>query len=433
MKFSFIISLYNNLTFTEAMLKSFFHSTLLNKECYEIILINDFSSDGTSYWLKGLKNNNIKFIENESNLGYAKSNNKGAKKANGQYFIFINNDVLFKPSWFDQLLYVYESKFLNAGMVGNIQKKIDSDVIDHCGFELSVKGKFEHLKSVQESCQNYNKVLCVTGACFIVSRDDFFSVGGFDEGFLNGGEDIDLCFKIAALGKSIYVSHESQIQHYVALSRDLKSPQNEKNSQYLFQKWRIEIKNELSKIWQPLLSCESLYRQHIDGNLNSALLTTPSAAARIISENILSREDHRWSREIDRRDLNSNISKQLAVRGARYNKAILGYLVDDEIEITLRNTTSIQNFYVCGRRLDENIKELLEIRISVNGIQEKNFTMGAERHVNVGIINPLLFDGMDNIFTISIRSKVENGLLVGAGKSILVTHFVIDEKTIDQF
>jgi hypothetical protein len=112
---------------------------------------------------------------------------------------------------------------------------------------------------------------------------------------------------------------------------------------------------------------------------------------------------------------------------------LLGYLVDDEIEVTQKNTSSVQNFYICGRKLNEASADRLDITISVNGIQHKNFTLGSDRHINVGIINPILLAGMDNIFTVSIRSKTENCLLVGAGKSVLITHFVIDEKTVNLF
>jgi hypothetical protein len=147
----------------------------------------------------------------------------------------------------------------------------------------------------------------------------------------------------------------------------------------------------------------------------------------------LAREEHRWARELDDVDLNADINNHITVFGARYSNPLLGYLVDDEIQIILKNTTSIQNFYVCGRKLNEVAADRLEITITVNEIQQKIFTLGADRHINVGIINPIMLAGMDNVVTVSIQSKHENGVLVGAGKAVLITHFVIDEKTVNQF
>ena len=399
----------------------------------EIIFIDDASSDGTIAWLKSLEDKRLKFLYNKFNLGFAASNNLAINSASGIFLVLLNNDLEFDSRWLEPMLSILKSPVLNAGIVGNIQRRISDDSIDHVGFELTPQGKFVHKRQLSDSSIEYSKVSAVTGACLAIRRSDYEAVGGFDEGFLNGGEDIDLCFKVAALGKSIYVSQESSIKHHVALSRDLNDPQNEKNSRLLFQKWRPEIKNELCKVWQPLLLSDIAYSQNLDGNLSPEFLSSPGAAARIISENVLAREEHCWSRELDGKDLNANIVNHIAVRGARYNNALLGYLVDDEIEVTLKNTSSIQNFYVCGRKLNEASADRLDITISVNGIQHKTFTLGSDRHINVGIIDPILLAGMHNIFTVSIRRKVENGLLVGAGKAVLITHFVIDEKTVNQF
>jgi len=374
-----------------------------------------------------------KVIFNSINLGYAKSNNFAVSQASGDILILLNNDLEFDVEWLKPMLSILESPVLNAGIVGNIQRRTSDDSIDHVGFELTPQSKFVHKRQLPDSSSVYSKVFAVTGACLAIRKADFEAVGGFDEGFLNGGEDVDLCFKIAALGKSIYVSHKSQIKHHVALSRDLKSPQNEKNSRLLFRKWRPEIKNELSKVWQPLLSSEITYSQSLDGSLTSEFLAAPGTAARVISENVLAREEHRWARELDDVDLNVDINQHITVLGARYSNSLFGYLVDDEIQLILKNTTNIQNFYVCGRKLNEVAADCLEITITVNDIQQKIFTLGDDRHINVGITNPIMLVGMDNVIAVSIQSKHENGVLVGAGKAILITHFVIDEKTVNQF
>ena len=399
----------------------------------QYILVDDHSSDEVSIWLSSFNEPSVDIIFNKVNLGYAKSNNRGVIKATGDILIFLNNDLEFASNWLEPMLSILDSPILNAGIVGNVQRKISDNSIDHVGFELVPQGKFFHKRQPPDPTVKFSKVPAVTGACLATRKSDFDAVGGFDESFLNGGEDIDLCFKVAALGKSIYVSHDSQIKHHVALSRDLKDPQNEKNSQLLFQKWRPQIKNELTKVWQPLLSSEIACSQHLDGILSPEFLASPGTAARVISENVLAREEHRWSRELDGKDLNLNIEQHLAVHGVRYSDALLGYLVNDEIEITLKDISSIQNFYVCGRKLNDASADRLEVILSVNGIQHKTFTLGADRHINVGIINPILLTGMDNLFTVTFRTKTEGGGYVGAGQAVVITHFVIDEKTINQF
>ena len=431
MKITFIIPVYKKAHHTSRVLESLL--PLISDGQHEIVITDDFSQDELTEQVLGFYSAKIKIIKNALNLGYAKSNNIGVRQASGDILILLNNDLEFDAEWLEPMLSILESPTLNAGIVGNIQRRISDDSIDHVGFELTPQGKFVHKRQLPDSSISYSKVPAVTGACLAIRRSDYEAVGGFDEGFLNGGEDVDLCYKVAALGKSIYVSHESQIKHHVALSRDLKSPQNEKNSRLLFQKWRPEIKNELSKVWQPLLSSDITYSQNLDGNLNPRFLAAPSAAARTISENVLAREEHRWSRELDDKDLNFGIGKQISVRGVRYSNALLGYLVDDEIEVTLKDVSSIQNFYVCGRKLNDASTDRLEVSISVHDIQQKTFTLGADRHINVGIIDPILLSGMDNIFTVTFRTKAESGLYIGAGQAVVITHFVIDEKTVNRF
>ena len=431
MVISFIIPVHNHLSISKVFLDTFLRFS--NFPDSQIIIIDDASTDDTPYWLASLNNERIKVITNPSNFGYAKSNNFGIIQASGEILVLLNNDLEFDFPWLEPMLSILESPMLNTGIVGNVQRRISDDSIDHVGFELTPQGKFVHKRQLPDSPGAYSKVYAVTGACLAIRKTDFEAVGGFDEGFLNGGEDVDLCFKVAALGKSIYVSHESQIKHHVALSRDLKGSRNEKNSRLLFQKWRPEIKKELSKVWQPLLSSGTGYCQNLDGNLISAFFASPVAATRVISENVLAREEHRWALELDGIDLNEDINSHLTVLGTRYSNTLLGYLVDDEIQIILKNTSSIQNFYVCGRKLNEAAADRLEIAITVNDIQRKIFILGADQHINVGIINPIMLAGMDNVITVSIQSKPENGVSVGDGKAILITHFVIDEKTVNQF
>ncbi len=407
--------------------------TLQTKFSVEIIFVNDASQDEIGLWLKSLSDPRVIVISNKDNLGYSRSNNIANSHASGDILVLLNNDLVFDSEWLEPMLSILESPSLNAGIVGNIQRRITDDFIDHVGFDLTPHGKFVHKRQLPDASFMHSEVSAVTGACLVIRRSDFEAVGGFDEGFLNGGEDVDLCFKVAALGKSIYVSHESQIKHHVALSRDLKSPQNEKNSRLLFQKWRPKIKNELSKVWKPLLSSDTAYSHYLDGNLSSDFLDSHGTAARVISESILAREEHRWARELDDVDLNYDIISNITVLGACSSNALLGYLVDDEIQIILKNTSSIQNFYVCGRKLIEAPADRLEIIISINGIQQKIFTLGADRHINVGIISPIMLAGIDNVVTVSIRSKSESGSWIGAGKTVLITHFVIDEKIVNQF
>lgn len=220
---------------------------------YEIILIDDCSTDGTRAWLATLLDPRVKTLLNPRNLGYAKSNNAAAAVASAPILALLNNDLLFEPCWLEPMLGVLRSPELNAALVGNVQVRVADGEIDHAGVSLNANAQLGHIQTLPEDAATHTKALAVTGACMVLRKADFDAQGGFDECFVNGCEDIDLCFKLRAAGKAIYVVNTSRIRHHVSLSRGRTGPQNEQNSRVLFARWRPLIKHELTAKWVTLL------------------------------------------------------------------------------------------------------------------------------------------------------------------------------------
>lgn len=80
------------------------------------------------------------------------------------------------------------------------------------------------------------------------SRDLFLHLGGFDEGFVNGGEDIDLCFRASAKGRRHAVALRSVILHHVSASPGRKR-RDEANSRRLTLRWREELVRHGARRW----------------------------------------------------------------------------------------------------------------------------------------------------------------------------------------
>lgn len=306
---SFIVPLYNHLAHTQAMLASLLAS-LPAGLAFEVVLVDDFSTDGTRDWLATLNDPRIKTLRNPRNLGYARANNRAAAVATGQLLALVNNDLLFEPGWLEPMLQALQAPALNAGLVGNVQYRVADGQLDHAGVQLNPNAQLGHIKTLPGGAAPHTQVLAVTGACVLLRKADFDAHGGFDEQFVNGGEDIDLCFKLRAAGKAIYVAHTSRIRHHVSLSRKPQSLQNDRNSRHLYARWRQVIKQELASLWSMLLQGQpQAYALWLAGQPALAKAAKrPDAPARI-AEAMLLREEHRWASDLGEPDANAGTIK----------------------------------------------------------------------------------------------------------------------------
>jgi O-antigen biosynthesis protein len=240
---SFIIPLYNCLPLTQAMLASL-QATVPAGLAHEIVFVDDGSSDGTREWLETLVGPPFRVLRNPRNLGYAAGNNRGAALARGEYLALLNNDLVLTPGWLEPMLATHASLGDRAGLIGNVQLDAKTGAVDHAGLVVDITGKPVHARSLPSGLSRWWRpvriVPAVTGACLLVTRALWQQLGGFDEGFVNGGEDIDLCFRARADGRVNAVTFRSVVRHHVSASPGRKT-RDEQNSFRLARRWRDEL------------------------------------------------------------------------------------------------------------------------------------------------------------------------------------------------
>lgn len=262
MKVSFIIPLYNRLDLTQPCLESLL-ATLPRGLDHEIILVDDGSTDGTREWIQAL-GTPFRVLLNERNLGYAGTNNRGAAAAAGDILALLNSDLVLTPGWLEPMLAILRRK-PRAGIVGNVQFRAATGELDHIGFEVGLTGKPRHDESYHWLWAPWSsrETAAVTAACLLIPRDLFLQLRGFDEGFRNGGEDVDLCFRARALGRTCHVALHSRIRHHVSASPGRKL-HDEQNSRRLALRWREEfLRLNLRRSGLPWC-CEYLERHQDD-------------------------------------------------------------------------------------------------------------------------------------------------------------------------
>ena len=242
MQVSFVIPLLNNLALTRACVESL-QATLPRGLAHEIILVDDGSTDGTRAWLATLAPP-FRVVLNERNLGYAIANNRAVAIAHGKYLALLNNDLVLLPRWLERMLGAHRSLGDRAGVVGNVQLDARSGAVDHTGIFINHQGKPVHDRALPSRFSRFfttvRRVPAVTGACALIERDLWQQLGAFDEAYVNGGEDVDLCFRARAAGRVNAVALTSVVRHHISSSVGRKL-RDEENSYRLARRWRREF------------------------------------------------------------------------------------------------------------------------------------------------------------------------------------------------
>jgi len=212
-----IVLTWNKLKFTKYCLYYLYKYT--EYPSWDLIVIDNGSTDNTPQFLKGFQktHENCQIILNSRNLGFAKGNNQGIKKAKGQYIVFLNNDVFVTANWLTELLNCIHSS-PNIGIVGTKLLYPHNRKIQHAGIVFSLRGKPFHIFRNQKSTnirvniqKSYN---AVTAACMLVKRSLIEELGGFDERFRIGNyEDVDLCLRARLKGYKILYCPKSEMLH----------------------------------------------------------------------------------------------------------------------------------------------------------------------------------------------------------------------------
>lgn len=208
-------------------LKSIF--ALSTYKNYEIVLIeNNSKEEETFAYYNTLKENDrIRYVEWKGHFNYSAINNFGARHANGDYYLLLNNDVeIISPDWIQEMLMYAQRR--DVGVVGAMLY-YPSDKIQHAGVILGIGGVAGHAHKYYKRgsygymsrltiAQNYS---AVTAACLLVSKQVYDEVGGLNEKFEVAFNDVDFCMKVRKAGYLNVWTPYAELYHYESESRGL--------------------------------------------------------------------------------------------------------------------------------------------------------------------------------------------------------------------
>src|ERR1035437_875070 len=184
MELSIIILNYNTKDLTIECINSLVeqYKQEFEKEQFEIILVDNASSDDSLETIGKLKTIGLKIIESKENLGFSKGCNLGAKSAIGEYLLFLNSDTEIKDQGFVKML-DYLKKNPNVGILGGALKNEDGSAQPSTGKFYNLFNLFlamaglERAGFLRESPNKLKQVDWVMGASLMVKKKAFEKIG----------------------------------------------------------------------------------------------------------------------------------------------------------------------------------------------------------------------------------------------------------------
>lgn len=213
---SIIIPVFNNLKLTLECLASiarFTDSTV----SYEVLIADDASSDDSATVIPTIAN--VRYLRNDTNLGFLRNCNRALPHANGEYVLFLNNDVQVTENWLRHLRETFDTHW-RVGAVGP-RFLYPSGHLQEAGARFRPDASAQMIGLNEDPTQprfSYTRRTdYVSGACLMMPTALAMRLGGFSEEYLPCYcEDADLCLRIQREGYFVYVNPASTLMHHLS-------------------------------------------------------------------------------------------------------------------------------------------------------------------------------------------------------------------------
>lgn len=222
---------------------------------YEIIVVDNDEEKNIGKDLKK-KFPKVKYIESYGNSGYGGGCNLGAKYSKGNILFFLNPDTKVFDRTLNNL-YDFINKNKKVGIISPLLVHSDMKPFSLQGtrkltplkaiFSLSFINKYFPNNPISKNYwlrdwdkKNAKEVDVIPGTAFMISRNLFMEVGGFDEFFFLYFEEFDFCNRIKELGYKIYIDPRAKLYHeWGASTNKIKNLKKifSQSKFYYFRKW----------------------------------------------------------------------------------------------------------------------------------------------------------------------------------------------------
>jgi N-acetylglucosaminyl-diphospho-decaprenol L-rhamnosyltransferase len=219
---------------------------------HEIVVVDNHSTDGSAD--EARRRPDVRLIESETNLGFARANNVGIRASRGANILLLNSDTIVPAGAIDRLLQVLHDH-PDAAIVG--PRLVDENGRAELSFGGTI-GPFNELRQklrarrrgfVERTTRRPHAPDWVSGACLLVRRADADAVGLIDERYFMYAEDVDFCSAVRARGRRVLFTPDVEVVHLRGRSA-LSAPAATRDA---YRRSQIAFYEKHHPSWVPLL------------------------------------------------------------------------------------------------------------------------------------------------------------------------------------
>jgi hypothetical protein len=227
---SVVILSWNTLQLTRACLRSISQNP--PRDPFEVVLVDNASEDGSADMVRR-DFPSVRLIANEKNELYAEGNNRGAREASGDWLVLLNSDTEVQPGALDQLVDWLE-RHPEYGAAAPQLLNPDGSIQTGCSriptlldpaIDSTLLGRFrpgrwwsKRTRMADFDHAHEEDVDQPPAACFVMRREEFLAMGGFDPVLSLFFNDVDLCKRLWEAGRKIRFLPSAKVVHHLGAS-----------------------------------------------------------------------------------------------------------------------------------------------------------------------------------------------------------------------
>lgn len=217
----------------------------------EVILIDNGSTDGSAEDIAN-DEREIKVVFAKYNLGFAKACNLGVSLSKGDIIAFLNNDATIPKDWISKMSCVFDCAGAQALTCPVFYYSNPAKYwYNTSRFDALTGLSWSQGQVDSADLEDFDSL---TGCAMVIKKSLFLKAGGFDEGYFLYDDDLDLSFKLARLGETLYFVRDTYCSHRISAGKKL-APKK-----VYFYKQKSDIRLCLKNLPFPYLITSTIFR-----------------------------------------------------------------------------------------------------------------------------------------------------------------------------